>query len=130
MVESRSFLNREVDVAAEEIPLPEYVQIEVDPSEPPTAGRATFIVSGELDIGNVDRLIRAVKPAATPGAHLILDLSRLDFMDCSGVRALIEILTAIGPDGRLLIRRPSSAVRRVLELSGAERFPGLVILRR
>jgi anti-anti-sigma factor len=107
---------------------PEYVQVELDPAAPTAPGRATFIVSGELDMGNVDRLLRAVGPVAVPGAHLVLDLSRLEFMDCSGVRALTEILTAIGPDGRLLLREPTMAVRRMLELVGAEGFPGLVMI--
>jgi len=59
----------------------------------------------------------------------VLDMSRLEFMDCSGFRALIEVLNALGPDGRLTVRRPSPAVRRMLQLVGAERVPGLVITR-
>lgn len=115
-------------MAFDESSAQEYLKIELDPSEPAVGGRATFIVSGELDIGNVDRLISAVLPAAIPGTHLVLDLSRLEFMDCSGIRALVEILTAIGPDGRLLIKRPSAAVKRVFELAGAEGFAGLEII--
>jgi anti-anti-sigma factor len=115
-------------VALQENSPPEYVQVELDPTVSPAPGRATFIVSGELDMGNVDRLLRAVEPVAVRGAHLLLDLSRLEFMDCSGIRALTEILTAIGPDGRLLLREPTMAVRRVLELVGADGFPGLVVI--
>jgi anti-anti-sigma factor len=125
---SREYTQIEADIWAPPRPPQEYVRIERDPSVLPAPGRATFIVSGELDIGNVDRLTRAIAPDAVPGAHLVLDLSRLEFMDCSGIRALIEILTAIGPDGRLLIKSPSRAVRRVLELAGAECFAGLVIV--
>jgi anti-anti-sigma regulatory factor len=49
-------------------------------------------------------------------------------MDASGFRALLEILTAVGPQGRLTLSRPSSAVRRVLELIDVDRFPRLVVL--
>jgi anti-anti-sigma factor len=121
-------LNREAVVALQENSPPEYVQVELDPTVSPAPGRATFIVSGELDMGNVDRLLRAVEPLAVRGAHLLLDLSRLEFMDCSGIRALTAILTAIGPDGRLVLREPTMAVRRVLELVGADGFPGLVVI--
>jgi anti-anti-sigma factor len=121
-------LNREAVVALHENSPPEYVQVELDPTVPPAPGRATFIVSGELDMGNVDRLLRAVEPVAVRGAHLLLDLSQLEFMDCSGIRALTAILTAIGPDGRLLLRDPTMAVRRVLELVGADGFPGLAVI--
>lgn len=106
---------------------PEYVRIERHSSTPGGKCRATFVVSGELDIANVGRLIRAVLPEAVTGAHLVLDLSRVDFMDCSVIHALVEILTAVGPEGRVIVRRPSPQVRRVLELVDAHRFEGLVI---
>lgn len=115
------------EVAARGVFPEDYVQIERDPRTPAGRGHATFTLSGEIDIENVDRLVRAVLPDAVRGAHLVLDLSRLEFIDCSGVRALIEILHAIGPDGSLTIRRPSPPVRRVLALVGADRFKGLVI---
>jgi anti-anti-sigma factor len=115
-----------MDAAAHKVS-PEYVRIERDDSMPAGKGRATFVVTGELDIANVDRLVGAVVPDAVMGAHVILDLSGVDFMDCSVIHALIEILSAVGPDGRVIVRRPSRQVRRVLELVNAHRFQGLVI---
>lgn len=117
-----------MDVPANKMSPQEYVHVERDLSVPAGGDRVSFIVSGELDIGNVDRLIRAVAPVAVQSAHLVLDLSRLGFMDCSGIRAMIEILNAVRPDGRLIIRRPSPPVRRVLELVDAGRLEGLVII--
>jgi anti-anti-sigma factor len=109
---------------------PEYVRIERDASTPAGTGRATFVVSGELDIANVDRLLRAVVRDAVPGAHVILDLGAVEFMDCSVIHALLEILNAVGQDGCVIVRRPSRQVRRVLELVNAHRFQGLVIAER
>lgn len=88
----------------------------------------TFIVSGELDIANVDRLMRAIAPDAGPGVHLVLDFSRLDFMDCSVITMLVGLLSMLGPGGRLSIRRPSRQVRRVLEVVDAAGVRGLEIL--
>jgi anti-sigma B factor antagonist len=105
----------------------EYVHIDRLPSEEAGADSATFIVRGELDIGNVDRLTMAVAAAATESAHVVLDLSGLGFIDCSGVSALIAISNAVGPGGRVIIRRPSPQVTRVLQLVGADRFERFVI---
>lgn len=114
-------------MAAQALSPEDYVQIERATPMPADRAGATFILRGELDIENVDLLVRAVLPDAVQGAHVVLDLSGLEFMDCSGVRALVEILSAIGPDGRLTIQRPSPPVRRVLALVGADRLKGLVI---
>lgn len=108
--------------------LPDYVWIERNASTPAGKGQATFVVTGELDIANVDRLISSVKRDAVPGAHLVLDVSRLEFMDCSVVRALVELLGALEPNGRLTVWGPSPLVRRVLSLAGAEQMHGLVIV--
>jgi anti-anti-sigma factor len=118
---------REDAVTAGEVAPQEYLEIKRDPLMPAGGGRATFVVRGELDIATMDRLIEAVVPDAVRGAHLVLDLSSLEFMDGSGIRALTEILSAIGPAGRLIIRRPSRPVRRVLEIVGADALDGLVI---
>lgn len=103
-----------------------YLQIERGPS--PADGRcATFWLAGELDIANVDLLVQTVVSAASESDRLVLDLSRLEFMDCSGIRALVRILDAIGRDGRLFLRRPLPPVKMVLDLVGADRFEGLEI---
>jgi anti-anti-sigma factor len=105
----------------------DYLSVERDHSTLTDDGIAAFVVSGELDIGSVDALIAAILPVARRASHLVLDLSGLDFIDCSGIGALIRIVNSLGPDGNLTIRRPSAPVRRVLELTGADRREGLVI---
>jgi anti-anti-sigma factor len=89
-----------------------------------------FVLSGELDLATMDSLIEAVQPDIVAGARLTFDMSDMAFMDGSGFRVLLQILTGVGSGGQVRIERPSSAVRRVLELVGAAHLEGLVIVER
>jgi anti-anti-sigma factor len=85
-------------------------------------GNPIVRVSGDLDISNADALEATVTSiaAARPG-RLVFDLSALRFIDSAGITVLLGA-TAKVKDVRL--RRPSPAVRRVVELTGlAEVLP-------
>lgn len=83
-------------------------------------GRLCLRVGGELDGAAGPVLCEAIASCVlTRPIELVLDLDGLTFMDCSGLRVLI--------DGRrfaretrvpLLLRRVPAPVRRVLELTG------------
>jgi len=78
-------------------------------------------LTGELDLLGADRLtarLGELKSAATP---LRLDLSRLEFIDSSGLNALISTAHAGRSNGwRLEVdRRVHPQVERVIELVGA-----------
>jgi anti-anti-sigma factor len=103
-----------------------YVRVERDRTAP-ECGPATFVVSGELDLGSLDGLLDAIIPIAGESPGIVLDVSGLEFIDCSGVGALEQIAAAIAPRGRLVIRHPSRQVARVLSLTGAVRSEGLVV---
>lgn len=85
-------------------------------------GRSVVEVTGELDMGTADELSAAVREAAASG-HVLIDLSRLSFMDSSGLRTLLEATRAAREDGwRLELRRGSDVVQRIVTLAGAERL--------
>jgi anti-sigma B factor antagonist len=77
------------------------------------------VVTGELDL--ITRPVLADRLSAVLGTRprqLVLDLAGTGFMDCGSAR-MIALAGRFLPDGgRLIIRRPSPAVRRVLELTG------------
>jgi anti-sigma B factor antagonist len=83
----------------------------VDPT-----GVAIVTVSGDLDMSNAATLERAVASitAARP-ERLIFDLSGLRFMDSAGIAVLLD---AAGKVNAVRLRDPSTAVRRVVELTG------------
>ncbi len=83
---------------------------------PDAQGGPVIEVSGDLDISSVDRLRAAVSDAAA--AHpeeLTFEMSGLRFMDSAGIAVLLGAAGKV-PTVRLL--NPTTAVRRVIELTG------------
>jgi anti-sigma B factor antagonist len=78
---------------------------------------------GDLDIASAPVLGAAVRVLADVGVRTVsLDTSRVAFLDCSGLGALLGADDRL-PDG-LRLGAPSRAVRRLLGLVGlADRFP-------
>ena len=77
-------------------------------------------VHGEFDAAEVDPFEAALQEAllATSGAFL-LDLSGLDFMDSSGVNAILRTRALLGREERSLgVICPPGAPRRVLDVIG------------
>lgn len=75
---------------------------------------------GELDLTSVPQFERELRDAeATGPGRLVIDLSGLDFMDSTGLRALLQARErAKGEDGhQLALRRGPRQVQRVLELT-------------
>ena len=81
--------------------------------------------SGELDIATVEQLERVLlEVEQTDAEPIVLDLSRLDFIDSTGLRLVLDTNTRCGgPNGRLRIAG-SPAVERLLDIVGLrERLP-------
>jgi anti-sigma B factor antagonist len=90
--------------------------VEVEMSE----GTVTVVISGDLDLTTRPVLtehLSLILP--TRPRRLVLDMSGAAFMDCGSAR-LIASTGRFLRDGRLIIRRPSPAVRRVLQLTGLD----------
>jgi stage II sporulation protein AA (anti-sigma F factor antagonist) len=79
-------------------------------------------LDGEIDHQSVGGLTRALAPADIPvGQRVVIDLSRVTFMDSSGVNALIAAFQAAQAAGgwlRLVVVR--GAVLRTLQLVGLD----------
>ncbi len=82
-----------------------------------TADAAVLAASGEIDLATRDGLYAALEPLLAGERPLVLDLSQVTFIDCSGLRVL---QTAHVKRGRFAVAAPSAAVTRLLELSGAQ----------
>lgn len=79
-----------------------------------------LVLHGELDITTLPLAEREVGAAAAAGpATLLIDLSRLDFVDSSGVRlVLLADDTTRAAGRRLTVRLGTGPARRVFELLG------------
>jgi anti-anti-sigma factor len=95
------------------------VAIEVDVGP----GTTTVFISGELDLVTMPfvsehlTLILKTKPE-----RLVLDLTRTDFLDCGSARMIVATGRSLPAGRRPVIRRPSPAVRRILELTGLDAY--------
>jgi anti-anti-sigma factor len=85
-------------------------------------------LSGELDLAYEDDVRAALENRSAAKEELIIDLSQLVFLDCTGVRALANVSTR--PEaGRVLLRSPDPRVLRVLELLGCTAWPNVAVQR-
>jgi anti-anti-sigma factor len=78
-------------------------------------GDGVLRLAGELDIASAPDLLRRL--AEPPGVRE-LRLRDVTFMDSTGLHALLAAARACDPAHRLILRDPSPAVRRVVDITG------------
>jgi anti-sigma B factor antagonist len=86
-------------------------------------GPTIAVVSGDVDIASAEILVDAVSAAAEPApqAGVVLDLTGVDFMDSTGIRAVLEIAGGLDAHGgALVLLSPVSSVAKLLSLSGID----------
>jgi len=86
----------------------------------PVAGAPGVIVRGEVDLGTAAQLSTALDDAIreTAGAFVV-DLTRVDFLDSSGVSVLVRARAVLARDDRALaVIAPPGPVRRIFEVAG------------
>jgi anti-sigma B factor antagonist len=81
-------------------------------------GEALLRVAGALDLAGGDLLEEALSPFLGTTERVVLDLSDVQFIDSSGLGALIAVhQQAVDAGSELALRAPSDAVRRVLDIT-------------
>jgi anti-sigma B factor antagonist len=89
----------------------------------PRGGELVIRASGELDIASVKRLEDELSSALDSDASaVVLDLGGVNFIDSTGLRALLLATKLATANGKpLSMVRITEPVREVVELSGVER---------
>ena len=85
-------------------------------------GCTVITAAGDLDLATHDQLRTALIPALDTARPLIADLSRILFMDSSGLNILIRTHKAATTRDIPIVIIPSPAVSRVLELSQIDKI--------
>ncbi|MFC8718522.1 STAS domain-containing protein [Kitasatospora sp. NPDC057198] len=76
---------------------------------------------GEIDADTAPRLRRQLLRGLAAHPEVVLDLSDVTFMDCAGLRVLVEARgLADRKGGRLLLRGVGTPVARLLHLTGLQ----------
>jgi anti-sigma B factor antagonist len=85
---------------------------------------ATVAVSGELDCASAPLLAEELRKLLAEGSSRItVDLAETTFIDSTGLVTLISALTAAREGGGdIVLHAPRRCVRKVLAISGADRF--------
>ena len=78
------------------------------------------VVRGEIDMQTAEKLEGVLDDVIAKGARLVtLDLEQVDFLDSSGLRVILGASNKLADrEGQILLEGASSAVERVLELTG------------
>jgi anti-anti-sigma factor len=101
------------------------VPFEVE-SEELDGGIRAFTVCGELDMNTAPELERKLNEAlADPGASIMLDLSKCEFIDSTGIALIVRAWQQLdgngnGNGGRLVLCCINHQVRRLLKITGVE----------
>jgi anti-anti-sigma factor len=94
--------------------------------DPGTDAR-TFVLTGELDMASTDLVAEATAALDQGTGDAVFELDQLSFIDSSGILAVSKAAERVR-DGKLILRHPTDAVRRVLDLVGlTEAAPSIVI---
>jgi anti-anti-sigma factor len=78
----------------------------------------TLTVSGDLDAATMSVLSqRLAQVAARRPGRLVFDLAQVTFIDCAATRLIASAASILPAGARPVIRHPSPAVRRILDLT-------------
>lgn len=87
------------------------------------AGTVTIVLSGELDLTVTPSLTWHLAQALEKKPRqLIFDMAGVDFLDCAVARLIVSMDRFLPEGQQPVIRRPSYAVRRILELTGFDNY--------
>ncbi len=76
-------------------------------------------VEGELDMNTATQLERQLEvPLAAPDSNLLIDLSRCEFIDSTGIALIVRAWQKL--DSRFSICGVSDQVKRVLDVTGLD----------
>lgn len=79
-------------------------------------------VEGELDMNTARDLERELEgPVGAARSPLLVDLSRCEFIDSTGIALLLRSWQALGADGEFAICGVGHQVKRVLDVTGLEK---------
>lgn len=93
------------------------IELQVDNG---TSGHTVIRVQGEIDLATAPELATALAEAVPIGRPIILDLSKVEFIDTSGVRVMLDARRQVNDHEHTsltVVAPPNSPSRRLLEMT-------------
>ena len=82
----------------------------------PSNGVCVLSLSGEMDLSNASELVRALGGNVGPG-RIIIELSRLTYMDSTGIKQLVALSRTIkAAGGAIVLAAPHPNLARLFEI--------------
>ena len=82
------------------------------------AGRVVVSLRGEVDLYTSPRLTSALAEVTASGATVLLDVADLEFIDSTGLVALVGALKRARDNaGDIVLRHPTRSMRKLLEIA-------------
>jgi stage II sporulation protein AA (anti-sigma F factor antagonist) len=86
-----------------------------------TDGIHVLTLAGEIDHDTGQALRQALDTSGTPRPRIVVDLSRVTFMDSTGINIFIAAhRTLTAADGWIRLAAPTEAVMRTLQIVGVD----------
>jgi anti-anti-sigma factor len=92
----------------------------------PLVGVPGVRLDGELDLATAPLLKEALVDFASE-REVHLDLALLTFLDSSGLHAIVALARSLDGSRSVVLRNPSTAVLRILEITGIDKHPAVEI---
>jgi anti-sigma B factor antagonist len=87
----------------------------------PAPGRALITLSGECDLSESLQLEQAILRAGMTPGLVFVDMRALDFIDSTGLRALLRSKRALDANGaKLVLVGLTEPIRRILEIANLD----------
>lgn len=82
-------------------------------------GMVTLEIVGRLDTLTSPELEKAVKPLVVPGAVVVFDCEKMEYISSSGLRVILSTHKQLASSGgRLIVRNLNPEVRSVFDMTG------------
>lgn len=80
-------------------------------------------IAGDIDARTVLQAQEALVPLVQPGAKLLLDMSRVDYMSSSGLRMLLSLYRQVSSsNGSIALAGLSEEIKDTMSVTGFLRF--------
>lgn len=97
------------------------MEFQSDQNRLPTAVCTVKAPAPRLNLENSDAFKSDVRSRMSQECKRIsVDMSETEFVDSSGIGALVALRKAVGPEGTVTLSQPTDYVRRVLKLTRME----------
>jgi len=79
------------------------------------------VTEPRLDAAMAPKFRAAALAAAPAGGRVVLDASRLEFVDSTGLGALVTLLKTVGPSGTMVLAGAGAQLQKLLTVTKLDR---------